>query len=173
MSSPSSSLRGIDVAERRSDRRLAGLGLAMLPVGMMVALAGAGSPRTLAWYVLFSLLSAGACVLGLRREGILDDRRRILRIAALEDGHWSLTDAQGTSRMRLLPGTRVGRGWLWLQWAPLQSRATWLKVRSLLLTGKDLPAADMRRLQAYLRMQGLAEHPLRNGRGAPASKGRV
>src|SRR5690606_29305033 len=125
MSSPSSSLRGIDVAGRRSEHLLVWLGLVAVMLGLLVMFAGAPSSVTLAWYVLWCLSSVGFGVLGLRSAGVLGPQR-ILRMGVLDNGDWSLSDRQGTTAMRLLPGTRIGRGWVWLRWAPLQSRTTWL-----------------------------------------------
>lgn len=171
MSSPGSSLLKVEIVGR-TERRLAWLALVAVPVGVMTVALTASSPVALAWYVLSATVAAALATAALWRNGAFGGPRRLQSIALLADGSWSLTDARGTHRMRLLAGSRAGYGWLWLQWAPLSS-SLGLPGRSLLLTRADVSAAGMRRLQLYLRWQGPAERLLRNRRGAFAATSEV
>ncbi len=172
MSLPSSSLLKVEVHGRRTDQWLAGLALASVPLGIMIAALAAGPGTTLAWYVLCSCLIAVLCLLVLWRDGVFGGARRILGVTLLADGGWSVTDGRGAHCMRLSAGTRIGRGWLWLRWMP-DSGALCSSSRWLLLTAADLPAEDLRRLQVYLRWHVSVERSLRNRRGVPAAMGGV
>lgn len=171
MSSPGSSLLKVEIVGR-TERRLAWLALVAAPVGVMTVALTASSPVALAWYVLCAIVAGGLAAAALWRNGAFGGPRRLRSIALGADGAWVLTDALGTHRMRLLAGSRVGHGWLWLRWTPL-SAVRGLQGRSLLLTRGDLSAEGMRRLQLYLRWQGPVERLLRNRRGAFAATSEV
>jgi hypothetical protein len=154
MSSTSSPTLIIDVRARRAEAVVVSctLAIAALSPWLLTSLARAVALST--GLVAFSVLA-----LGFRLAGWLGGKRSIDTVSWVSDGRWFLANRAGAPfEATLRAGTRVGPGLVWLQWR--SSSAGFPLVRTMLLTDRDLPAQDLRRLVVRLRIDGL-------GRGAP------
>jgi hypothetical protein len=139
----------IDVRARRAE-----------PVVVVCTLAVAGlSPWLLTSLDPAVALSAGVVAfsgmaIGFRLAGWLGGKASIETVSWISDGRWRLTDRAGAQiEANLAAGTRVGPGLVWLQWRP--SNAGFPLMRTMLLTHRDLPAQELRRLVVRLRVDGL------------------
>jgi hypothetical protein len=97
---------------------------------------------------LFAVTAAAVLALGFRSQRWLGGPGRLTTVRWLSDGRWILSSSERKNiPATLSPGTRLGHGWLWLRWR------TDREVRSLLLLNGDAPAAELRRLNARLRLE--------------------
>jgi len=126
----------IDVRSRRSERRIVVLALGGVAVSAILL-------------SLPALLVVSAVVLfGFRSRGWLGGPDRVTAVSWLSDGRWILTGADRKNIPATLSAdTRIGNGWLWLRWH------TEREVRSMLLLKGDALPAEIRRLNARLRLE--------------------
>ena len=148
MSSTSSPTLIIEVRARRTERLVAvcTLAIVFLSPWLLMSLAPAAAFSAGVAAVL-------AAAMGFRLAGWLGGRTSIARLSWIPEGRWFLTDRAGAQlEASLGAGTRVGPGLVWLQWRVLTARFP--LVRTMLLTDRDLPAQDLRRLVVRLRIDG-------------------
>jgi hypothetical protein len=152
MSSPGLPTLDLEVASRRTEKRVALLAICLAAAAPWLMDPG--------WEMLLPGMGAsGLCWLGFQRAGWLDGKRRIGRVSWRTEGHWLLTDAQGREfEATLRPDTRVAAGLVWLRWNAVDARGRHAlrilrgRARSMLLTSGDIPQPQLRRLCVRLRL---------------------
>lgn len=152
MSSTSSPTLIPDISARRSE-----------PVVAMLAIAaGCGAPSMIdalpiGVAALAGLSTAALLTLGFVRAGWLGAVHRIQRAVWSAGGAWVLIDARGRRMQAVLDdASRVWPHILWLRWRAQDGD---FRPRSMLLTRLDLPASDLRRLVARLRLDRFRSAP--------------
>ena len=134
MSSPGLPTLTIDVAARRTERRLVVATLLIVPFAMWQS--GLPSAGVLVTFVI-------AC--GFVALGWVGGRSRIARIVCRPDGRWSLCEASGrVIDADLSMASRASPHAVWLRWHASR--------RALLLVRGDIPDNEFRRLLVRLRV---------------------
>ena len=128
----------IDVRSRRSERRLGVLALGGVAL----------STSMLSLPLIVAVAACAVVVLGLWSQGWLGGADRLTGVSWLSDGSWMLTRADRKNiPATLSAATRVGNGWLWLRWHTARGQ------RSMLILKGDVLPAELRRLNARLRLE--------------------
>ncbi|WP_129647182.1 hypothetical protein [Peristeroidobacter agariperforans] len=138
----------LDVRSRRSERRLGALAL------LGVAAAAMLLPIPPLSAALFCVSAAAVVGSGLWWQGWLGGADRLTAVSWLSDGSWLLATATRTNIPATLSAdSRIGSRWVWLRWHTPGSRP---RSRSMLILKGDVLPAELRRLNARLRLESVS-----------------
>ena len=153
MSSPGSPTLELDVAARRTEKRVAWFAI--------VAAAAAPCLIGASWQiVLLSIVAAAACRQGFQHAGWLGGAQSLRHITWRPEGHWLLKDVQGREfEATLRADSRLLARLVWLRWNAADQvrdgRTPGIVrggTRSMLLSLGDIPEPQLRRLRVRLRL---------------------
>jgi hypothetical protein len=145
MSSPGSPTLDLDVHNRRTERLIACVTIAMAMISPWLI-----HPLGSLQLALLSTTATSLVAAGLWRLGWIGQRHRLDRIVWLADGRWLLSTGSGERiEAELSHTTRRGRTFAWLRWrAPHRY--------SMLLLRGDLAGSELRRLLVRLGIDRLS-----------------
>ncbi|GFE80795.1 hypothetical protein GCM10011487_27950 [Steroidobacter agaridevorans] len=138
----------LDVRSRRSERRLGALAL------LGVAAAAMLLPIPPLAAALFFVIAASLVGFGLWWQGWLGGTDRLTAVSWLSDGSWRLASATRQNiPATLSASSRIGSRWLWLRWHIPGAHP---RHRSMLILKGDVLPAELRRLNARLRLESVS-----------------